>query len=167
MTTSKEHPMHPILLRRHTASVIGLSLFLFAGLLPAHAALKVYPGGRCQAFDAIAGGARAEDGLLMFQSGWLTCGLVRTTTTNTNGLTSLTVYANTGDGGTGYSCYGYSVSSTGSVLKSVQMNLIGVANQEQTLSFGNQVNVSNATSSYAVSCLVARFATLRQVRYNE
>src|SRR5258708_987744 len=69
---------------------------------------------------------RSQNGITNSTSGsgnnfTFVCPIYRQNTTNTNGLTGLTVDYNTGNGGG--SCTAFSIGFTGNILKSVSLNL--------------------------------------------
>jgi hypothetical protein len=144
---------------------------LVSALLPSrfsHAAVKILSGDHCQCELPYSGPCKRYGGAANNNAaGNISCGMLRSTTTNTNGLTSLTVYVQTGDGGTNKKCAAWSLSSTGSILKSSQINLFSSPNFTQQLNFGATLNVSNGTSSYLVICALAKNGRMISVTYDE
>jgi hypothetical protein len=146
---------------------------------PTMAAPKMLNGEHCNFFDPVASSGPFNPGWwpgqglgiqsLFADDSWITCPLPRFNTTNTNGMTSLTVYYATGNGGTGHKCIAYSYSVTGSILVSRTKDWIGTQQQAgvDTFSGTTAINVSNATSTYALSCLVPSSALIRHVTYDE
>jgi hypothetical protein len=137
---------------------------------PTLAATKILNAGACAGQNSLDPHSYDTSGLYNNgQNGHiLGCALPRFNNTNTNGLSSLVVYLNTGDGGVGVNqCTAWSTHATGGGFFFVTKTAPSPANTDVSLDFGATLNVSDSTSSYFVACTTALHAVLRQIRYTE